>query len=64
LTDVNLNRIDTQAWAALTAEPLAIYDIPGDHYTIVHHPHVQVLAQTLRHCLEQAQRQAKALEAL
>ncbi|HEX8139758.1 MAG TPA: beta-ketoacyl synthase N-terminal-like domain-containing protein [Pyrinomonadaceae bacterium] len=64
LTGVDLQRIDTQAWAALTSEPLAIYDVPGDHYTIVHQPHVQVLAQALTHCLEQAQRQARPLEVL
>lgn len=64
LTDVDLNRIDTQAWAALSSEPLAIYDMPGDHYSMVHQPHVEVLAQSLRHCLEQAQEQARSLEAL
>lgn len=54
LTDVDLDRNDTAAWAALTSEPLTTYDIPGNHYTIFHQPHIHALAQTLSHCLEQS----------
>ena len=42
------------AWGDLFAEGLDIRDIPGHHATIYHPPHVTVLAETLRSCLDEA----------
>jgi myxalamid-type polyketide synthase MxaE and MxaD len=39
-------------WNAFTAEPLAIYDVLGDHYTLFLDPNVQVLAEQLSRCLD------------
>ncbi|NEO91123.1 MAG: SDR family oxidoreductase, partial [Moorea sp. SIO3G5] len=42
----------TWGWGEISAEPVTIYEIPGNHFTMMREPHVQVLAQTLRTCLE------------
>jgi len=39
-------------WNAFSAEPLAIYDVLGDHYTMFLDPYVQVLAEQLSRCLD------------
>ncbi|WP_137455108.1 thioesterase domain-containing protein [Halomicronema hongdechloris] len=43
----------TLGWGELCCGPLEILDIPGDHYTMLHLPHVQVLAERLIYCLGQ-----------
>ncbi|MBD2435867.1 hypothetical protein H6G69_03510 [Nostoc sp. FACHB-110] len=40
-------------WSKLSSEPLAIYTIPGNHYTMLIQPHVQILAEQLNNCLSQ-----------
>jgi len=40
------------AWAQLTSQPLEIYDIQGDHYTIFLEPEVRILAERLWQCLK------------
>lgn len=45
----------TRNWEEFSNEPLHIYDIPGDHVTIVKEPHVQVLAERLKSCLNAVQ---------
>jgi aspartate racemase len=42
-------------WANLARGGLEIYDVPGDHVEIFKEPHVQVLAEQLRNCLDKAQ---------
>lgn len=42
-------------WSKLSSKPLDIHVVPGDHATIVAEPHVQVLAERLKACLNQAQ---------
>ncbi len=42
----------TWGWGKVSAEPVTIYEIPGNHFTMMGEPHVRVLAQTLRTCLE------------
>lgn len=43
---------ETLGWGALVGEGLEIHKIPGDHYTIIHKPNVQILAEELRNCIE------------
>nr|WP_321162352.1 amino acid adenylation domain-containing protein [Nostoc sp. KVJ3] len=42
-------------WGDLVAGGLDIHYIPGSHHNLFNEPHVQVLAETLRNCLIQAQ---------
>ncbi|NEP33690.1 amino acid adenylation domain-containing protein [Moorena sp. SIO3B2] len=42
-------------WSPFSSRPLEIYDVPGDHISMVAEPHVQVLAQKLMACIEKAQ---------
>jgi amino acid adenylation domain-containing protein len=42
-------------WGELTTEPIKIHDVPGNHITMLANPHVQVLAEQLKRCLNQAQ---------
>ncbi|MDF5712391.1 MAG: amino acid adenylation domain-containing protein [Rhizonema sp. NSF051] len=45
----------TLGWRELTTEGVEIHWIPGNHRTIIQEPHVQVLAEHLRTCLEKLQ---------
>ncbi|WP_460207482.1 amino acid adenylation domain-containing protein [Scytonema sp. NUACC21] len=45
----------TMGWNKISAEQVEIYDVPGDHITMLTEPHVQLLAKQLRTCLERAQ---------
>ncbi|HEX6290185.1 MAG TPA: amino acid adenylation domain-containing protein [Herpetosiphonaceae bacterium] len=45
---------DTLGWDQLTAEPVALYSVPGNHLTMFSEPHIVVLAERLQHCLDQA----------
>jgi len=42
----------TNGWSRLSTEPIEVHEVPGHHYTIVREPHVEVLAQKLRACLD------------
>ena len=42
----------TWGWGEISAKPVTINKIPGNHFTMMREPHVRVLAQTLRTCLE------------
>jgi surfactin family lipopeptide synthetase C len=41
-------------WSAFVAEAPEVHIVPGTHGTLIHEPHVRVLAEQLRHCLERA----------
>jgi thioesterase domain-containing protein len=43
-----------QGWSRLAAGGVEVYEIPGNHATIIQEPHVQVLAEHLKSCLEKA----------
>ncbi len=45
-------------WQHLIEGELAIYDVPGNHISMMHAPHVETLAVTLQHCLNQAYRES------
>jgi len=42
-------------WDKVSSEPVETYSVPGDHITMVTEPHVRVLAEKLRACLDKAQ---------
>jgi thioesterase domain-containing protein/acyl carrier protein len=42
-------------WDKVSSEPVQIYSVPGDHLTMMTEPHVRVLAEKLRACLDKAQ---------
>jgi amino acid adenylation domain-containing protein len=42
-------------WGALSTEEINVRVIPGDHHNIMRAPHVQILADQLKSCLEQVQ---------
>ena len=44
-----------QRWTRLAVGGLAVYEVPGDHYSLLVSPHVQVLARRLQECLQRAQ---------
>jgi amino acid adenylation domain-containing protein len=39
-------------WDKLALGGVTIYDVPGDHLSMIHDPHVQKLAEQLKNCLE------------
>jgi thioesterase domain-containing protein len=40
-------------WDSLAADGVKVYIVPGDHYTLLKEPNVQVLAERLRTCLDE-----------
>ncbi len=46
--------LPANGWEPLTAEPIEVEVVPGDHYTMLAAPHVPLLAGRLRHCIERA----------
>ncbi|MUG94289.1 amino acid adenylation domain-containing protein [Scytonema sp. UIC 10036] len=42
-------------WNAFSSKPVDVQFIPGNHTTMMTQPHVQVLAERLKACIEQAQ---------
>jgi amino acid adenylation domain-containing protein len=42
-------------WGGLSHEPVEVYPIPGNHFTLFVEPHVQVLANRLKACLQESQ---------
>ncbi|MFB2836725.1 non-ribosomal peptide synthetase, partial [Floridanema evergladense] len=44
----------TFGWSAISGTPVDVHFVPGNHTTMLHFPHVQVLAQKLNTCIQQA----------
>ncbi|MBE8998845.1 amino acid adenylation domain-containing protein [Nostoc sp. LEGE 12447] len=42
-------------WSKFSAEPVNVHFVPGNHVTMMNLPNVQVLAEQLKACIEQAQ---------
>lgn len=38
-------------WGKFSSKPVEVYNLPGNHVTMIAEPHVQVLAEKLRDCL-------------
>ena len=57
----NLSQIDSESmfnWknlSKLSTKPLELHIVPGNHYTMLIEPHIQILAEELQRCLNQAQ---------
>ncbi len=49
------NRDTQHGWSEVVGKGLDLHDVPGDHFSIFEEPHVQVLAEKLRTCLDEAQ---------
>jgi thioesterase domain-containing protein len=47
-------------WDGLADEAIECHDVPGDHYSILKTPNVQVLAEKLRACLDEAENGRKS----
>jgi len=43
---------ETYGWGALAEGGVEVFPVPGDHWSLIHEPHVQVLAEALRACLD------------
>lgn len=39
-------------WGELTTQPIEVYEVPGDHVTMLAEPHVRVLAEQLKRCID------------
>jgi amino acid adenylation domain-containing protein len=47
-------RLDpTKGWGPLATEGVERFTIPGNHYSMLHEPNVQVLAEQLRNCIRE-----------
>ena len=42
-------------WSELAPGGLEIHDVPGNTFSMLQEPHVQVLAEKLRDCIDKAQ---------
>jgi thioesterase domain-containing protein len=45
----------TLGWSAFSSQPVAVQEVPGDHLSMMTAPRVQVLAEHLRRCLNEAE---------
>jgi len=45
----------TLGWSAFSHQPVEVYLVPGDHYTLLSPPNVQTLAEVIRLCLDKVQ---------
>jgi thioesterase domain-containing protein len=53
------NRDPLHGWGNLAEGGLDLHDVPGDHFSLFEEPHVQVLAERLNACLDEAQLMTK-----
>ncbi len=52
----NLGFIDHDlGWSELAPGGLEIHDVPGDTFSMLEEPHIQVLAEKLRDCIDRVQ---------
>ena len=49
-----LHRDTTLGWRALASRGVEVHEIPGDHYSMVREPHLRVLAERIKDCLDEA----------
>jgi thioesterase domain-containing protein len=50
--DGELTADHTLGWAKLSMQPLMVYPTPGEHTKMLGEPHVRILAEQLRRCLD------------
>ncbi|BAY78555.1 amino acid adenylation domain-containing protein [Nostoc linckia NIES-25] len=49
-----ISQDSTWGWSEYSCEPVNIHFVPGNHITMMAEPHVQVLAEQLKDCIQQA----------
>jgi thioesterase domain-containing protein len=49
----------TMGWSDFAGEGVEVHLVPGNHFTMINEPHVQVLAERLRAAIERAEEQAQ-----
>ncbi|HEY0606584.1 MAG TPA: amino acid adenylation domain-containing protein, partial [Herpetosiphonaceae bacterium] len=42
----------TLGWSGVSSQPVKVYTVPGTHETMVNEPHVRVLAERLKSCID------------
>ncbi len=42
-----------KGWGTLATEGVDLHAVPGNHFTMLREPHVQILGEQLRQCIEQ-----------
>ncbi|MGJ0606597.1 type I polyketide synthase [Cylindrospermopsis raciborskii] len=53
IISVNYNLDETElGWRELVTGELQVYEVPGDHITMLNEPHVQFVAQKLQSCID------------
>jgi amino acid adenylation domain-containing protein len=50
-----ISQDSTWGWSEFSCEPVDMHFVPGNHITMMAEPHVQVLAEKLKVCIQQAQ---------
>lgn len=50
-----VDREPTVNWSKFSTKPPELRVVPGNHYTMLLEPHVQILAQELKYCLDQVE---------
>ncbi|MBW4597355.1 MAG: amino acid adenylation domain-containing protein [Brasilonema angustatum HA4187-MV1] len=50
-----ISQDSTCGWSEFSCEPVDIHFVPGNHITMMAEPHVQVLAERLKACIQKAQ---------
>ncbi|MEH2355880.1 amino acid adenylation domain-containing protein [Nostoc sp.] len=50
-----ISQDSTWGWSEYSCEPVDIHFVPGNHITMMAEPHVQILAERLKVCIEQVQ---------
>ncbi|MFN6531145.1 non-ribosomal peptide synthetase [Nostoc sp. ChiSLP03a] len=55
-----ISQDSTWGWSEYSCEPVDIHFVPGNHITMMAEPHVQVLAEQLKDCIQQALRRQEA----
>ncbi len=50
---LQLAKDPTLGWGALALDGVEIHDVPGNHFNLTAQPHVRILAERLRGCLDQ-----------
>jgi amino acid adenylation domain-containing protein/non-ribosomal peptide synthase protein (TIGR01720 family) len=54
-TEESYDEEPAMGWDKFSSQSVEIYDVPGDHITMMAEPHVQLLAKQLRACLDRVQ---------
>lgn len=49
-------------WRRLAGGGLEIHEVPGDHISVIAEPHVRILAEQLKICLDKAQADGQSIQ--